>query len=144
MDAIAITEILKKKGLRITPQRYSVYANLLSRSDHPTVEQILADLNQEFCLSSKATVYSTLTALKEVGLVKEVLLEDGVSRFDANVSEHHHFVCTNCQAIEDVAWEVFAPPLTSILRPGLRVTGYASVIFGLCDRCRSGDFPLPL
>ncbi len=136
MDAIAITETMKTKGLRITPQRFSVYANLLARTDHPTVEQIWGDLNQEFSMSSKATVYSTLTTLKEVGLVREVLLEDGVSRFDANVEEHHHFFCLKCKAIEDLAWEVFRPPLVNLLRSGLTVKAYEATIHGLCDRCK--------
>jgi Fur family peroxide stress response transcriptional regulator len=135
MDTSTITETMKAKGLRITPQRFSVYANLLGRYDHPTVDQIWGDLNQEFSMSSKATVYSTLTALKEVGLVREVLLEDGISRFDANVQEHHHFFCLNCKAIEDLAWEVFRPPLVNLLRAGLKVTAYESTIYGLCDRC---------
>ena len=136
MDAIAITEAMKTKGLRITPQRFSVYANLLARTDHPTVEQIWGDLNQDFSMSSKATVYSTLTTLKEVGLVREVLLEDGVSRFDANVAEHHHFFCLKCKAIEDLAWEVFRPPLVNLLRSGLTVKAYEATIHGLCDRCK--------
>jgi len=135
MDTSTITETMKAKGLRITPQRFSVYANLLGRYDHPTVDQIWGDLNQEFSMSSKATVYSTLTALKEVGLVREVLLEDGISRFDANVQEHHHFFCLQCKAIEDLAWEVFRPPLVNLLRSGLKVTAYESTIYGLCDRC---------
>ncbi|AFY74819.1 Fe2+/Zn2+ uptake regulation protein [Synechococcus sp. PCC 7502] len=137
MDTSTITEIMKSKGLRITPQRFSVYANLLARCDHPTVEQIWGDLNQDFSMSSKATVYSTLTALKDVGLVREVLLQDGVSRFDANVREHHHFFCLNCKAIEDLDWEVFHPPLVKLLRSGLKVTGYESTIYGLCDRCNT-------
>ncbi len=133
----AITKTMKAKGLRITPQRFCVYANLLSRSDHPTVDQIWVDLNQEFSMSSKATVYSTLTALKEVGLVQEVLLQDGISRFDANMGEHHHFFCQNCNVIEDLAWEVFQPPLLSFLRAGLEAQTYTATIHGLCDRCKA-------
>jgi len=143
MDAIAygassadITKIMKAKGLRITPQRFCVFANLLSRTDHPTAEQIWGDLNQDFSMSSKATIYTSLTALKSVGLVREVLLEDGVARFDANVDQHHHFFCLNCKAIEDLAWEVFRPPLTDLLRAGLEVKTYEATIHGLCDRCQ--------
>ena len=55
-SAEKITETLKEKGLRVTPQRFSVYANLLSRSDHPTVEQIFEDLNKNFPISSQATI----------------------------------------------------------------------------------------
>ncbi|MEO1376627.1 MAG: transcriptional repressor, partial [Cyanobacteria bacterium J06635_10] len=35
-----IVQILKSKGLRVTPQRFAVYSNLLNRQDHPTAEQI--------------------------------------------------------------------------------------------------------
>ncbi|HBW91896.1 MAG TPA: transcriptional repressor, partial [Cyanobacteria bacterium UBA11149] len=42
-----IIQILKEKGLRVTPQRFAVYANLLNRFDHPTAEEVLSDLNQD-------------------------------------------------------------------------------------------------
>ncbi len=46
------TEIVKRlkggKGLKVTPQRFAIYANLLSRADHPTAEQLLTDLNKDF------------------------------------------------------------------------------------------------
>ena len=65
-----IVTILKSKGLRVTPQRFAVYANLRSRGDHPTAEQILRDLNKEIFTSSQATVYSTLQTLREVNLIR--------------------------------------------------------------------------
>lgn len=134
-DAQTVVRALKEKGLRVTPQRCAVYANLLARDDHPTVEQILADLNQELPVSSKATVYSSLQALREVGLVREVLLEGGVSRYDANMDRHHHFQCRQCGTIEDVPWEAFRGASLEFLRPGLQPDSYEVTIWGTCDRC---------
>ncbi|NJL45298.1 MAG: transcriptional repressor, partial [Leptolyngbyaceae cyanobacterium SM2_3_12] len=85
-EASQIVQTLKSKGLRVTPQRFAVYVNLLGRADHPTAEDILSDLNQSAPTSSQATVYSSLQALREVNLVREVLLEAGVCRYDANVA----------------------------------------------------------
>ena len=130
-----IVQTLKSKDLRVTPQRYAVYANLLSRTDHPTVEQLLGDLNRNFPVSSQATVYSSLQALREVGLVREVLLEEGVSRYDANVEPHHHFRCHQCGRIEDVAWDAFQTLDLSQLRPGLQPDTYEVTVYGVCDRC---------
>jgi Fur family transcriptional regulator, peroxide stress response regulator len=131
----AVVETLKVKGLRVTPQRCAVYANLLSRADHPTVEQLLRDLNQSFPISSQATVYSSLQALQNAGLVREVLLDEGVSRYDANVTPHHHFRCRSCGSIEDIDWSTL--PLLSLegLRPGLKAEGYEVTVHGMCDRC---------
>lgn len=134
-EAGDVVQVLKAKGLRVTPQRFSVYANLLSRTDHPTVEQILADLNQDLPVSSKATVYSSLQALRDVGLVREVLLEEGVSRYDAKVEPHHHFRCRCCGAIEDLAWEMFPMDEFKPLRPGLHGERCEVTVHGVCDRC---------
>ena len=81
-QADQVVQILKSKGLRVTPQRFAVYANLLDRADHPTAEQILSDLNQNAPTSSQATVYLSLQTLRDSGLVREVLLEQGVCRYD--------------------------------------------------------------
>ena len=134
-SAETIKETLKSRGLRVTPQRFAVYANLLSRSDHPTVEQILADLNQNFPVSSQATIYTSLQVLRDVGLVQEVLLEEGVSRYDANMKKHHHFLCSKCGAIEDIPSNQFEPLNLSKLRSGLKAESYEIIVRGICDRC---------
>ncbi len=134
-QADKVVQILKAKGLRVTPQRFAVYANLLERTDHPTAEQILHDLNQAAPTSSQATVYSSLQALRDVGLVREVLLEEGVCRYDANVGPHHHFRCRCCGAIEDIAWEQLQGVAIERLRPGLQVDAYEITVHGVCDRC---------
>ncbi|WP_008308430.1 Fur family transcriptional regulator [Leptolyngbya sp. PCC 6406] len=137
----AIVANLKAQGLRVTPQRYAVYTNLLGRRDHPTVEQLLADLNQGGPVSSQATVYNSLQALREVGLIREVLLEEGVSRYDANVSPHHHFRCRCCGCIEDIPWDAFGPLAKAALRPGLQPESYEVTVQGICDRCSSPNNP---
>ncbi len=134
-QADQIIQVLKSKSLRVTPQRFAVYANLMSRTDHPTAEQILSDLNQDGPQSSQATVYSSLQALQDVGLVREVLLEEGICRYDANVVPHHHFRCRACGVIEDIAWEQVQGIDLSNLRPGLVVEGYEVTVHGVCEGC---------
>ena len=130
-----IVQILKSKGLRVTPQRFAVYSNLLNRQDHPTAEQILVSLNENSPTSSQATVYTSLLALRDVGLVREVLLEEGVCRYDANVSSHHHFRCKKCGIIEDIPWEQVEVSFKD-LRAGLTIEQYELTVQGVCDRCQ--------
>lgn len=132
-----IIQMLKSKGLRVTPQRFAVFASLLKRTDHPTADQLLQDLNHDFPVSSQATIYSSLQALQEAGLVREVLLEAGITRYDAHVEEHHHFRCRCCGAIEDIPWNSFNPLDLQQLRSGLQPDGYEVTIYGTCDRCGS-------
>ncbi len=132
-----VVQALKEKGLRVTPQRCAVYANLLSREDHPTVEQLLRDLNQSFPISSQATVYSSLQSLREAGLVREVLLDEGVSRYDANIEPHHHFRCRGCGIIKDIAWAALPPISLAGLKSNLRPETYEVTVHGICNRCES-------
>jgi Fur family transcriptional regulator, peroxide stress response regulator len=131
-----IIQVLKSKGLRVTPQRFAVYANLLSRYDHPTAEDILHDLNQSAPTSSQATVYSSLQALREVNLVREVLLDEGVRRYDANVAPHHHIRCQGCGAIADIPWDALAHVDLSSLSSRWAIEGYEVTVHGICDRCQ--------
>jgi Fur family peroxide stress response transcriptional regulator len=92
-------------------------------------------LNQEAPTSSQATVYAALQALREVGLVREVLLQEGISRYDANVAPHHHFRCNCCGAIEDINWNIFPNIDVNQLREGLKVERYEVTVEGICDAC---------
>jgi len=130
-----IVELLKTKGLRVTPQRYAIYANLLSRNDHPTVERLLVDLNESVPTSSQATIYSALQVLRDAGLVREVLLEEGICRYDANMAAHHHFRCRCCGGIEDISWQQLSNINFQGLRPGLHIDSYEVIVHGTCDRC---------
>lgn len=132
-----IVRTLKTKQLRVTPQRFAVYANLLGRTDHPTAEQILSDLNQDAPVSSQATIYNCLQTLQQVGLIREVLIDEGGCRYDANVAPHHHFRCQSCGAIEDIPWQALQEIDVAHVRPGLQVTGYEVTVKGICETCQS-------
>lgn len=135
-----IRDRLKTRGLRITPQRFAVYGNLLDRTDHPTVDQILDAINEELPIASKASVYTALTVLREVGLVREVLLDEGVTRYDANVQPHHHFVCETCGAIVDLPWDLLGDRLDlSKIPPALDVTSYELTVRGHCGGCDTSE-----
>lgn len=134
--ATDIRTAMKQKGLRITPQRFAVYANLLAREDHPTVEQILEDVNTDIPIASKASVYSALTILREVNLVREVLLDEGVTRYDANVNPHHHFVCRGCGAIHDLPWQSFNCFDLSKFSDRFTAESYEVTVKGFCADCQ--------
>jgi Fur family transcriptional regulator, peroxide stress response regulator len=135
-----IVQILKDRGLRVTPQRFAVYRNLLDREDHPTVDKLLLDLNAQGPVSSQATVYSALQALQNVGLIREVRIEAGIvagiGRYDANVHPHHHFCCNNCGSIADLPWQTFAELDLQKIKPELQAQTYEVVVRGLCNECQ--------
>ena len=127
---------LREAELRLTPQRFAVLEYLSRAQGHPTADQIAAEINRRFPRASRATVYNTLAALREAGLVREVLLDDAVTRYESNVEPHHHFVCRACGRLEDVPPEAFKVPARIELEGGHEVEAVEVVLRGLCAACK--------
>lgn len=92
---------LKEKNIRLSHQRLKVLEYLNSHLIHPTVDQIYTGLHQEIPSLSKTTVYSTLNALAEAGLVRVITIEDNETRYDIRTENHGHFKCESCGRIYD-------------------------------------------
>ncbi len=85
-------EQLNEVGLRPTRQRLALAKLLFDKGDcHLTAEQLHTMAREAEVKVSLATVYNTLHQFKDVGILREVVVEAGRSYFDTNVSEHHHF-----------------------------------------------------
>jgi Fur family peroxide stress response transcriptional regulator len=82
---------LVESGIRSTPQRELVYSVLLRRRDHPTAEEVHARVKAEKPGISLATVYNCLEAMVGCGLIRQVNLERGPSRYCPNLHPHAHF-----------------------------------------------------
>lgn len=123
-------------GLKLTPQRYAVLEFLVRSSEHPTADKISAALNRRYPRASRATIYNTLNALRDAGLVHEVYMDDSVARFDANLDEHHHFVCRVCNRLEDVPVEAVGELPARKLERGHIVENYEIVMRGVCAACQ--------
>jgi len=98
----AVTADLRACGLRPTEARRIILAALRNTCDHPTVEMLRTALEAQGHQIGVATAYQNLNRLAEAGLVVRFLDRQGLLRFDANVSPHHHLLCTTCGRIADV------------------------------------------
>jgi len=72
---------------------------------HLSIDEIYNAIKENYSAISKTTVYRNLRQLAEAGTIAQVMLEDGIERYDVNLHDHHHFTCTNCQTIYDVEIE---------------------------------------
>lgn len=91
MDEKALTDKLFDHGVRITRQRLRIAAVMLAAPRHLSADQVLDEVNRSGAQVSKATVYNTLKAFVEHGLLREVNVETARSFYDSTVAPHHHF-----------------------------------------------------
>jgi Fe2+ or Zn2+ uptake regulation protein len=134
----ALTEVFRGQGLKVTPQRQCIFRALHGNEQHPTADAVFDLVRAEMPTISLRTVYQTLNDLAAMGEVTPIDLGTGSTRFDPNLSDHHHLVCDRCGAVHDIAAATDAPER---LEPAADALGFAisrtDIVFrGLCARCR--------
>ncbi len=96
----ASNEMLRKRGYRLTPQRFMILSVIQEAEGHLSIEQITERVQKRNPYVSLSTVYRTLELLRELGLVRENRLPGEQPHFEiADGKAHHHLVCRHCRAI---------------------------------------------
>ena len=132
----AYDESISSGGFRLTKQRREVYEALLAQRDHPSAVQVFNRVQLRMPTISLATVYNCLETLTQCGLVRQVNLDRGPSRFCPNTHQHGHFVCTSCGGVHDVE----LPDVAELSRlwklpDDYVVNHHEFSLRGLCPRC---------
>ncbi len=126
----ACIDRLTRSGIRPSAQRVAIARYVLATDEHPTADRVWQRVQRELPMVSRATVYNTLQLLAEKGLVRQLVLAEGSTVFDANVEPHHHFVDDETGAIEDVPWSAIRVEGVERL-PGLDVREHSVVVRGV-------------
>lgn len=92
---------LREKGLKATPQRIAVLRAFESLKNHPSTDNIIEFIKENYPHIAIGTVYKILDNLVEVGLVSRVKTEKDNMRYDNVLSNHHHLYCAETDRIED-------------------------------------------
>jgi Fur family peroxide stress response transcriptional regulator len=130
-------KLCRQAGLKMTPQRLVIYAELLKTTQHPSAEQLHQKIKKIYPNISLDTVNRTLLTLSEIGAAFIVEGSGDPKRFDANLTAHQHFRCIKCKKIFDFHHKPYddfkLPPDIAKKFTILRKTVYLE---GLCDLCK--------
>jgi Fur family peroxide stress response transcriptional regulator len=136
--------MLREKGGRLTPQRLAMLGILAKSAGHPSAEQIYEQIKADYPTTSLATIYKTLSLLKNMGEVLEITFGGVGSHYDGNKPyPHPHVICTRCGQILDPRLESMAGLAEEIARQtGYKITQQQLNFLGLCPRCQqAGQTP---
>lgn len=136
----AVTEAhtaLRAQGFRITNARVKLLL-LLRRVGKPlSIQEILQRWESA---PNQATVYRMLSDLSDTGVIKRVATHVGTSAFEYTPDRphHHHAVCTNCGAIEDIE-HCFVDSIQKNVIKDLSMfsslDSHSLEFFGCCNKC---------
>jgi Fur family ferric uptake transcriptional regulator len=124
-------------GFRMTRQRRVILEEVQKVHTHPTAGEVCDMVRRRLPRISLATVYRSLDALAEQGLLRKLEMGGAQRRFDADLYSHQHVRCVLCGRVENV--EVDLPPEVALPRQnrGFEVTSCAIEYLGVCPDCQT-------
>ncbi len=135
-------DALQQRGVRVTPQRALIWRALTESGEHFTAEEVWERVRYELPGLELSTVYRTLEALHEVGLVADSRLPEGPRVFEAQPAIHPHLLCVSCGEISHPEPEVGQRLLETLVEGsgGFEAHELHVVAKGLCAACaHSGE-----
>jgi Fur family ferric uptake transcriptional regulator len=131
-------DTLKKKGLKLTPQRRLIVDIIHNADAHLTAEDIISCVQSRMAGVNKSTVYRTLDLLEDYGCVLRSESDDHSIYHHAEEGHHHHLLCKRCGKTVECNENLFSPIEKSLAdKYGFRVSFKHVVISGLCEACKN-------
>jgi Fur family transcriptional regulator, ferric uptake regulator len=140
-------EFLATKGQRLTTERQIIVEEIFADHEHFDVDQIVGRLSQrnDGRRVSRSTVYRTVSALEEAGLLRKVARTNDRDLYehDYGYPQHDHLICRKTGKLI----EFQSPELEEILRRvaaehGFRIEGHRLEVYGLsAEACRPSKRP---
>lgn len=130
---------LKKRGFRLTSHRLALVRLLASSTGHPNASQLYKEIKAQFPTVSLATIYKTLTLLKDEGEVLEIDLHSD-SHYDGNKPyPHPHLICIRCNRIIDGDELSILNNLNEEIEKKyqFQIFRHQIIYYGVCHECQS-------
>ncbi|MGQ5710944.1 transcriptional repressor [Desulforudis sp. DRI-14] len=101
-------------------------------------EHVYEAVKKVFPSISFNTVYKTVQAFEEAGIIQRFNIGANVYRYDANVDPHPHFICLSCGRVDDM--DEYREDLGEFISKAVTSSPYTiqSVnlhFFGFCPQC---------
>jgi Fur family transcriptional regulator, ferric uptake regulator len=141
-----VGRLLRERGERMTGPRRAVLAVLAGSGGHLGAEDVVAAVADVDPTVHRASVYRTLDALCDLGVVQHVHIGHGATAYHL-VQEgdvHVHAQCSSCGAMVDLPVDVLDGAAERMAREsGFLLDPTHVALSGTCAACASASASLP-
>lgn len=122
--------------MRVTAPRV-VTLRVLGERAHMTADELALVVRERLGAVSSQAIYDVLRACATAGIVRRIEPAGGAALYEVRVGDnHHHLICRQCRAVEDVDCAVGRKPCLDPLDDHGYVIDEAEVVYwGLCPSC---------
>jgi len=119
-------------------QKKVVLDTIRMLSNHPTVDDVYAEVKKSYPSISKNTIYRNLRQIAEDGEIQKVLIMGEPERYDNIIKKHYHFQCKVCDSMYDVEMDYLENINETAKRKNEHQIDEHDIVFrGICSKCRS-------
>lgn len=138
MNLEELKNILRNKNLKATDQRLELFRIFHTFHKPLTIKDL--SLKMKSSNAHEVTLYRIVSSFKEVGLVRQVDLQDSVPYFELvdEKHDHHHIVCTSCKKVSDFVGcgsDDLIKKALSQTKDFASINSHSFELFGLCKKC---------
>lgn len=127
-------KILQSKNLSVTKPRLDILSTLKEAGEPLTIDELTKKLSLP---SHTTTVYRSLRALVDSGLVYQTDFRNGAAYYEFQEHHHHHHItCTQCKTriSVNVCVKQHIPLIET--DTSFSITSHLLEFFGLCSQCQ--------
>jgi Fe2+ or Zn2+ uptake regulation protein len=131
-------KLFQRSGMRLTLQRRTILEVLDESESHLDAEGLYLQAKERDPNISLATVYRTLAALRELGLVQQRHLTTDEQRhfYEIADQQHYHFSCVRCGRVIEFDTPLIAQIQNELAdEMGVRVFSARLYLEGYCATC---------
>lgn len=131
-----ILAMLRSSGGRMTTARRALVTALVAANGHVTADDLAETVQRDHPDVHRSTIYRTLDALEQLGVVDHVHLGHGRAVYHLTDDPHQHLVCEVCGEVTEAPDELFAS-LSARLRAdyGFAIRPNHFAVLGRCRHC---------
>ena len=118
---------------RLTNQKQAILHYLQSTVEHPSAETVYVKVKKTLPQISKGTVYRILDNFADNGDILRI--DAGINRYDADMTQHNHFICDKCEKIYDIFLKKNNNIRKNIPKIG-QVRKKMVLYYGICNKCK--------
>ncbi|HJP67045.1 MAG TPA: Fur family transcriptional regulator [Actinomycetota bacterium] len=135
-----VLDLLRSRGMRMTPQRRAIVAEVMGAEGHISPPEVARRVRDRMPEVNPSTVYRTLYLLEELGVLSHTHLEEGPEYHHRSESQHVHLACSRCGSDDALSLEE-ADRLKDLIgeHHGFRPDLAHFAISGLCARCQRDE-----
>lgn len=124
---------------RTTKQKEFIKEYLKNSYIHPTAFDVLKCAKENNINIGLTSIYRILNKMVEKQEAFSIITKDNIVHYDTNRGDHYHFICTSCNKIIDIDYDI---EVFTQLEKRYKIN-FSSIqdvhIYGLCSDCEKSN-----